>query len=935
MDGKEFWSACGVLRTGEKMKITDVRINGMVNPVGFLMGEIRVAWKVRNTKEKRQKKARVEAAMSEEFSELLYEIEGEKLDSTAVVLPIRTEPRTRYFVRVFVEGEAGEHAVSEPAFFETGKQEESWIGKWITTRERDSLHPTFEKVFKVEKEVESARLYISGLGMFYACLNGKKIGQEVLTPYYSNYHEEIQYMTYDVTKQICKRTKLTVSLGNGWYKGAYGHAGQKNNYGSTFQMIAELHLRYKDGIEEVIGTDESWEYFASDVESDSIYDGEVLDRMIWEKRQNSHRQAVLTTAEGRLTARYSLPVLEMEERKVREVIQTPSGETVLDFGQNFTGYVVFKAALPKRTKIVLDYGEILQDGDFYNANYREARSQFTYVSNGKKEEVRPHFTYFGFRYVRVTGWPGEVKKTDFVGKVLYSWMTQTGKIESGHAGVNQMVSNALWGLKSNAVDFPTDCPQKDARLGWTGDAQIFCKTANFLMDNAAYSNKFLHDLRTVQKSSDGKVPGVIPVFARGEMIVSSVWSDIATFLPSVLYEHYADKSALRQYYPMMKEWVDWITQKDRERGERNLYDFEHQIGDWQAKDGRDGQSMESGTDEYFISSCYYLMSVEKTKKAADILGFSEDAASYGELYQKIYQAILDEYFTRNGRLAVDTQTGYLVALYAGVYVDREKLIRELKERLFKDCYQMRGGMIGSYLLCRMLAEHEMEEEAFYFLLQKEYPGWMHCIELGATTFWETWDAVLDNGEISGTKRNSLNHYVYGAVVEYLFQNVAGLHAVEPGFRKARIVPLVSRKIRSLKMSYDSACGLYRCEWEIQKNGKLKVEVEVPFGCTAQICLPFSGGDVKEVDSGVYTYEYLPDRDLKQRYTKKTLFREMLKDEEALQIIAKASPRLLQAVATGKKDYLYETLQTLRRLTFAGFTEEELDQLEAGILSLED
>lgn len=917
------------------MRITDVRINGMINPIGFLMEEIRVAWKVRETKEKRQKNARVEVAESVTFSKLIYETEGQELDSTAVVLPIQTEPRTRYYVRILVEGEYGECAVSEPAFFETGKQEEPWIGQWITVRESDSFHPTFEKIFSVEKEVKSARLYISGLGMFYAQLNGKKIGQEVLTPYYSNYHEEIQYMTYDITRQVRKKTKLTVSLGNGWYKGAYGHAGQKNNFGSEFKMIAEIHVQYQDGTEEVIGTDESWEYFASDVESDSIYDGEVLNRLLWEKRQNPHRRAILTEVKGRLTARYSLPVLEMESRKVREVIQTPSGETVLDFGQNFTGYVTFQTTLPKRTKVVLDFGEILQDGDFYNANYRGARAQFVYVSNGKKEEVRPHFTYFGFRYVRVKGWPTEVKGTDFTGKVLYSQMTQTGRIESEHAGVNQIVSNALWGLKSNAVDFPTDCPQKDARLGWTGDAQIFCKTANFLMDNAAYSNKFLHDLRTVQKDAEGKVPGVIPVFARGEMIVSSVWSDIATFLPSVLYEHYADKSALRQYYPMMKEWVDWITQKDQERGERNLYDFEHQIGDWQAQDGRDAQSVESGTDEYFISSCYYLMSVGKTKKAAEILGFSEDAVYYGKLYKKIYQAILDEYFTRNGRLAVDTQTGYLVALYAGVYMDRERIIQGLKERLFKDCYHMQGGMIGSYLLCRMLAENGMEEEAFYFLLQRGYPGWMHCIELGATTFWETWDAVLDNGAISGTSRNSLNHYVYGAVVEYLFQNVAGLQAAKPGFRRAIIRPLVSRKIHGLKMSYDSACGLYRCEWKIQKDGKLRVEVEVPFGCTAQICLPFSGGEEREVDSGTYTYEYQPDRHLRQRYTRKTIFKEMIQDEEALQVIGKTSPKLLQAIATGKKDYLYENLQTLRRLTFAGFKEKELEQLEEELLKLED
>lgn len=917
------------------MQITDVRINGIVNPIGFLMEEIRVSWKVRQTQEKEQKNARVEVSKSEHFTNLLYEVEGKDLDSAAVILPIQTEPRTRYYVRVSVEGEGGESAVSEPAFFETGKQKEPWIGKWIKMQETDSFHPIFEKIFLVEKEVHSARLYISGLGMFYAEINGKKVGEEVLTPYYSNYREEVQYLTFDITKQIRKKTKLDIILGNGWYKGAFIHAGQKNNFGSEYKLIAEVHLQYKDGSEEVIGTDESWEYFASDIEEDSIYDGEVVNRLLWEKEENLHQQAVPAVVEGTLTARYSLPVLEMEERKVREVIQTPSGEIVLDFGQNFTGYVIFKETLPKRTKIILDYGEILQNGDFYNANYRGAKSQFVYISNGKKEEVRPHFTYFGFRYVRVSGWPGEVKASDFIGKVVYSEMTRTGWIETENAGVNQIVSNAVWGLKSNAVDFPTDCPQKDARLGWTGDAQFFCKTASFLMNSAAYSNKFLHDLRTEQKKMQGKVPAVIPSEARGEVIVSGVWSDIATILPSVLYEHYADTSALKQYYPMMKEWVDWVTEKDQERGEQNLYNFEHQIGDWQALDGRTEESLEGGTNACFLSSCYYLMSVKKTQRAAELLGNTEDACKYSVLYQKIYQAILDEYITKNGRLSIDTQTAYLVSLYAGVYVNKERLIQDFKIRLFKDCYQMKGGIIGSALLCKVLAEQGMEDEAFYFLLQREYPGWMHCIDLGATTFWERWDAVLDNGEISGTRRNSLNHYAYGAVVEYLFQNVAGIHALEPGFRKVRIKPLVNRKIQSMKMSYDSAYGIYRSEWKIKKDGSLHVEIEVPFRCMAQICLPFYDGEETVVTSGIYTYDYLPNRNLKQRYTEKTIFKEMMKDEEALAVIGKESPKLLQLISTGKKDFLYESLQTMKRLTFAGFTKEELNRLEEELLKLED
>lgn len=917
------------------MRIKNVRINGMENPTGFDFGTVCVSWKVREASGKEQQNVKIEVSLTESFEEVLCVKEGKELNSAAEKLEFQQNAHTRYYVRVTVTDDKGETAVSEPAYFETGKMEEPWVGKWITTEKEDTFHPLFVKSFEAKKGLASARLYICGLGLFTAELNGKKVGDEVLTPYYSNYHDEEQYITFDITENVKEQNRLTVSLGNGWFKGKFGLNNQSNNFGDEFKLIAELRLVYEDGEVQVIGTDETWEYIGSDVEDDGIYDGEIINHLLWKEKENLPKKAVLTEAEGKLVARYSLPVMEMEDMQVKEVIYTPLGETVLDFGQNFAGYVTFRNHLPEGTRIVFDHGEILQDGNFYNENYRSAKSQFVYVSDGGDELVRPSFTYFGFRYVRVTGWPGEAKEEDFTGKALYSKMDRTGYIETGHQGVNRLFLNALWGQKSNFIDFPTDCPQRDERLGWTGDAQVFSGTASFNMDTTAFYHKFLHDLRNEQVKYDGILPGVIPVLDPNGPIFSSVWGDIATILPMVVYEHSGNVETLRENYPMMKDWVDKITKEDKARGQKYLYDFGNQLGDWLALDGRTEQSMEGGTDAYYIGSNYYAMSVQKTATAAEILGYKEDEAYYKDLYEKIKAAIIREYFTETGRLAIDSQTGYIVALYSGIYRDKEAVVAGLKARFYKDCYKLKGGFTGAPILCRVLAENGFEEDAFYFLMQEEYPGWMHCINLGATTIWERWNSVLDDGHLSGTMMNSLNHYSYGAIVEYLYRDVAGLKALEPGFKKALITPLMNGKLKYMNMTYDSAYGEYKVSWKVLKDGNVSVDIQVPFGCSAVIGLPFYEGEVTEVAAGSYHYEYRPIEDLRQRYNHKTMFKDMMHDPEAMKVIERVSPMLMYFLSTGNQDYFYESLQSLEKLSYMGFTREIVDNLSAELSKLMD
>ena len=919
------------------MKVSKIRINGMKNPVGYAFDSVRISWLVTDTEASKAVWAEVSIASDPDFQNIVSQKEGENLNSACEVMDMELKPRTRYYIRVRVRGDNRERAVSdETAFFETGKMEETWKAKWIKPQEGDEFHPVFRKDFQVKGKVSQARLYISGLGLYSARVNGVHVGEEVLTPYYSDYKTEVQYQTYDVTELIQLENELTVELGNGWYKGYFGLAGTDKNFGSEFQMIAELHITYGDGTEEVITSDESWEYRGSDTENSDIYNGEIINHLLWEGRENTWKPSVEAVWDKKLVERYSLPVIEHEEMPVQEVIHTPADETVLDFGQNFAGYVEFRSELPKGTKVVLDFGEIQQNDNFYNANYRRAKAQFVYVSDGRKETVKPQFTYFGFRYVRVTGWPGKVKPEDFTGRALYSDMEVTGSIETGHKKVNQLFSNVMWGQKSNSVDFPTDCPQRDERLGWTGDAQVFSGTASFNMNTEAFYNKFLHDLRIEQKKLDGIMPGVIPVFDPDGAAFAAVWGDIATFLPSLLYERFGDIKLLEEYYPMMKDWVDKIDREDQKYGHNYLFNFSNQMGDWLALDGRTEQSMKGGTDDYFIGSCYYAMSAQKVSDAAKALGKEEDAQYYQELHEKIRAAVLREYFTETGRLSIDTQTGYIVALYSGIYKDKERVINGLKERLYKDCYKIKGGFVGAPIMCKVMADNNLQEEAFYFLLQENYPGWMHCIDLGATTIWERWNSVLDDGTMSGTMMNSLNHYAFGSVVEFLYLHVMGIRPLEPGFKKVQISPLINQKLRWVKASYESVYGTYKVEWRLKKDGRVHAKIEIPFGCTALVGFPFYPGQpTGELGAGVYEFEYKPTEDLRNRYTKKTLFGDMMQDEKAMEIIDRVAPPLYQFLVSGDEEFLNESLTTLKGMFFLGFSPELIEQLAVELTQLCD
>lgn len=915
------------------MKITDLCINGVKDFIGFASDYLVCSWKVVDTQSKKQKNAKIEISDDENFENVIFSVEGENLKSIGEELDFSPKPRSAYFLKVTVEGDNGDSAVSEVYPFETGKMDEPWKAEWISAQKEDAFHPIFRKKFSVTKEVKSARLYICGVGLFEAYLDGEKLGNEYLTPYITNYETNVQAITLRLPEISVGEHELEVILGKGWYMGIFGLGDKINNFGDRMAVIAEMYLNYSDGEEECIGTHEAWEYKGSDIEDSGIYFGENINRQLWKGKENPWKKVeVLYNPESdegtknleksHIIDRLSIPVIEKEKLAVKEVIHTPKGETVLDFGQNFAGFVEFKADLPEGTKVTLDFGEILQHGNFYNKNYRAARSELVYVSNGKAETVKPHFTFFGFRYCRVTGWVGEINKEDFVGKVLYSDLKRTGYIHTANEKINRLYENTLWGMKSNFIDMPTDCPQRNERLGWTGDAQVFAPTASYHMDTRAFYHKFLKDLRDEQKFIDGAVPNYLPNI--GHMRdAGSVWGDVATFIPNTLYKYYGCNKDLEYAYPLMKDWVDYIDRMDGEREKKHyLFDFGFHFGDWLALDGPTPTSFKGSTDDTFIASNYYYQSTKIVAEAAEKLGKTDEAKHYFELAENIKREILNEYYSPNGRLALDTQAAYVVALKFGVYINKDYLIRQFKERLKKDGYKIKCGFVGAPLLCMVLAENGIFDIAYDFLLNEDFPGWLYEVNMGATTIWERWNSVNPDGTITDTGMNSLNHYAYGSVMEFVYGYVGGIRGAEDGFKSVVIAPHIDIRLPEVNCSYDSVSGKYSCNWKINKDGTVSVKVEVPFNCTAKLVLPGVQRE-EELTAGTYEYNYKPDVDYRTPYSGKSTLARLAKDERTLSILKKYVPALAEMAESMDAEWCYHTLEELSSMLFIGFDPEKL------------
>ena len=857
------------------MKITHLKANHLVNPIGYCLENLSLSWITENTLAKRQTVARIVIAKNSAMKDVFYD-SGKRTDVSSLSFhpDIELDASTRYYWQVEVWADNGDYCKSGQAYFETGKLTRPWSAKWIVPNLDKDVHPYMRRSFQLEKQVRSARAYVCGLGLYELEINGQKVGNEYLMPGNHSYDLWLQYQTYDVTDCLQQgENAVGAMLGNGWYKGRLGfRPNQREWYGDTFAFLMELHVTFADGQEAVINTDNSWKCFKSPVQLSEIYDGEIYDAneavLNWSSKGcdesgwidvKAFEVNVFPPKTGPLAERLSPPVTIRETLQPVKLIRTPSGKNVLDFGQNMAGWVTCKVNLPKGSKLQLRYGEILQNEEFYNENLRTAKQEFIYISDGVSATVRPHFTYYGFRYVEVTG-VESVLLEDYTACVLLSEMEQLGTIETSNSEVNRLFLNALWGQKGNFIDVPTDCPQRDERLGWTGDAQIFSGTACFNMDTTAFYTKYMKDLYLEEKLHDGGVPYIIPDIKRddgeglGLKYGSCAWGDAAVVIPWNVYLFSGDLSLLERQYPAMQDWIHYILAQDHADGDKRLWQTDFHFADWLALDNPDKDSPLGGTDPYFIASAYYCYSTRLTAMAAEKLGKEKDAAFYYNLVDEIKQAIGNTYFTEDGKIKIQTQTAMVVSLFMDLVPEDWKpgLIQALKEKLEKNNLHLDTGFVGTPYLCRTLSENDCNAYAYHLLLNPDYPGWLYEVKMGATTIWERWNSVLPDGNISDTGMNSLNHYAYGSVVEWMYRNVCGINPMpdHAGFKKIDLKPQPDKQLRYAKVVYLSAAGSYESGWEYGADGRLQYDFSIPFDCEAVLTVQKEALDVETVKTQI-------------------------------------------------------------------------------------
>ena len=861
----------------------------MYEPMGFAMEEAVFSWIAESEASKNQCRALIRVALDAQMKDVVYASDPKgNPDSTGFALPVKLQPRTRYYWTVQVWGDSGDTAVSDVNSFETGKREEAMLGDWITTPWEDQkISPYIRKSFTVTGNVCKARLYMIGLGLYLPYVNGAQVG-EYFAPGCTAVDRWNQIYTYDITAQLHPgENVLGVMMGDGWSKGRFGagyHMESVEAYVDTYLMEdnqkktmvqgttyidqyllkAELRILLEDGTEQVITTDDSWVCEPSPVLANSIYDGEIYDanKAIpgwcttacngagWDQMKRVENVPL-----GALEDRLSLPIICKQTIRPIGFIHTPAGETVLDLGQNIVGWVKLRILEPAGTVIRLQHGEILQNGCFYRENLREAKAEFVYISDGNEAVVEPHFTFYGFRYVKIEGITNP-KLDDFTGCVVYSNLEETGWFTTSDDRINRLFENAKWSQKDNFLDVPTDCPQRDERMGWTGDAQVFCKTGSYNMETYAFYTKYLHDLWREQEKNHGMVSHVIPTVIRQSFRHpgfwqggACVWGDAATIMPWTLYEHYGDITILKRQYESMKAWVDWIVHNVV--SDNGIWDQGFQFGDWLALDGNREDDRLGGTDEAYIATAYLKYSAQLTAKAAKVLGIAEDVTYYTRISQQTKKAIQETYFEADGTCKIQTQTAQILALVMDLVPieQRSQVAKDLVRLLQEKGMHLQTGFVGTPFLCKALSAEGYSDAAYEVLFKEDFPSWLYEVNMGATTIWERWNSVLPDGSMSGTGMNSLNHYAYGSIAQWMYENIAGLTAVDPGFKTFRVKPEVTDRFSFVEAKYASAMGEIWLRWETSGSGGHTLQIRVPFNTTAVVEL---NGENRILKAGSYT-----------------------------------------------------------------------------------
>jgi alpha-L-rhamnosidase len=889
----------------QDLSVKDLTCEHKQNPLGTDIRQPRFSWKITGTGNNILQTAySLRIATNDRFSSSKIVWQSGKIESGESILQAYKGPDLksgqRYFWQVKIWDNKGRASKwSDVAFWETGLLSSSeWKAKWIE-KEGDTLRyspsPHFRKEFALNKKISSARVYVTSHGYYELHLNGKKVGDQVLTPGWTSYGKRLQYQVYDVTSLLnTGDNSIGAVLGDGWYRGTLAWGNNWATYGKRLGLLLQMKITFTDGSETMIISDESWK--ASNdgaIRMNDIYNGETYDatKKLTGWDLSGYDDKNWTTVKtgnynnNNLIASEGSPIRKIQEIKPVRIFRTPTGKLIVDMGQNMVGWLRLKVTGPRGTVVTLRHAEVMDKfGEFYTTNLRVAKCQLTYTLAGTGEETyEPRFTFMGFRFVEVTGFPGELALDNLTGVVVHSDMAVTGSYESSNPLINKLQHNIQWGQKGNFVDVPTDCPQRDERLGWTGDAQAFCRTAAYNMDVSSFFTKWLKDVATDQKPG-GEVPDVIPYVLdkQGAPTAqpSAGWGDVSVIAPWTMYLVYGDKQILENQYPSMKAWVEYIRKK---AGDTYIWKGGSKYGDWLFYHPPVNNHTEPDgyTEHDFIATAFYAYSASIMAETAKALGKNDDSKMYSDLFNKIKEVFNFEYVTGAGRVGTDSQTSYVIALMFNLLPENLKakaanfLVEDIKSRR----NHLSTGFLGTPYLCHVLSANGYTDVAYDLLLQESYPSWLYPVKMGATTIWERWDGQKTDSTFQDPGMNSFNHYAYGAIGDWMYRVSAGIETRDPGYKHLIIQPHPTRRLTYSKANFESSYGTVASGWE--RNGdKITVSVKIPANNIATIVLPagsesnatengkpLSGNinfsDIRtegnkllfEAGSGTYTFEY--------------------------------------------------------------------------------
>lgn len=734
--------------------------------------------------------------------------------------------------------------------------------------------------FDVDRPVASARLYVTALGLYEPYLNGSVVGEEVLAPNWTTYKKRVRYQTFDVTDRLRQgRNALGAILGDGWYRGKIA----SRTYGDALALLAQLEITFTDGSTHIVASDESCRTRTGPIFESDIYDGERYDARLelsgWSEPgyDDSDWRPVVIVEQPleTLVAAPDPPIRRIEELPVLEVLESPSGKIILDFGQNLVGWLRITVSGNAGDTITLQHAECLQNGELGRENIVGgigAAAEDVYVLNGSGLETwEPRFTFHGFRYASLEGWPGSFDPASVRAIVVHTDFERIGWFECSNPLVNKLHENAVWTLRGNFVGVPTDCPQRSERLGWTGDFQQFCPSATCLYDITGATASWLADL-ALDQHADGRMPHVIPDvwdnglwknigledegllekhWIYGATLTSSAgWGDAAVIVPWLLYERFGDRDLLARQWQSMHRWVDYV---EGLAGDNRLWEGNLTFGDWLQPWAPHDHAHQGPTPPEFLCTAYFARSADLVARAAEALGLDEDADHYRKLADEVRSAFSGAFMDDGGNVIAASTTAQALVLAFGL-AETDEQRRRAGERLSQIVratgYRATTGLIGTPIICDALCEAGDLEGAYRLLLQTEFPSWLYPVTIGATTIWERWDTFQEDGRWNG-RLSSLNHYAFGSVVDWLHRTVAGIAPAEPGYRKIRFQPRPDGDLTHASARYITPYGAATIAWRID-NGSLDIQIEVPANTTAEVVLP-DGSEPVEVQSGSHRW----------------------------------------------------------------------------------